>query len=179
MTFSEIIKSNTWLSVLHTLERLFPDQKDLMEDYEKVFNELKVMKPSQCNITIDIHWVDDDYDQTKYVDVTGYYTNPADRTDEFSNSLAIEFVPWDERMAMPIDSNSIVEFNELEIIAYCLNEMTYAGFEQQEIQAEMNSLKAIKDEYDGLTTEEKAKRTITLDEMMGKLKKDDNKNSLN
>jgi len=161
------------------MERLFPDQKELLEDYEKVFNELKVMKLGQGNITIDIHWVNDDYDQTKYVDVTGYYTNPADRTDKFTNSLAIEFVLWEEWLSMPIDSNSLAEFNELEIIAYCLNEMTYAGFEQQDIQAEMNCLKGIKDEYDGLTPEEKAKRTYTLNEMMGKMKKDENKNRLN
>ena len=57
------------------------------------------------------------------------------------NSLAIEFPQWQEWLGMPIDSESMEKFSELEIIACCLNEMTYAGFEQEDIQAEMDRIK--------------------------------------
>ena len=170
MTLSEIIKSNSWLSIKLTLEKLFPDEQEFWDDYEKVFNELKGLQPKPSNITIDIHWVHDDYDDTKYVDVSGYYTNLADRTNEYTNSLAIEFVPWEEWLGMPIDEKSLKEFTELELISYCLNEMTYTGFEQEDIQAEINRIKEIKDEYKSLTPEEKAKRTCTLEELENKFK---------
>ena len=56
-------------------------------------------------------------------------------------STAIEFTAWSEWLGMPIDTNSLKEFSELEIVAHCLNEMTYAGFEQEEINSKMDRIK--------------------------------------
>jgi hypothetical protein len=36
MTLADIIKSNSWLSVKLTLEKLFPDQNEFWDDYEKM-----------------------------------------------------------------------------------------------------------------------------------------------
>ena len=165
MTFADIIKSQSWLSVKMTLERLFPEQSEFWDEYEKIFYELQTMHAHDSKVTIDVHWVHDDYDNTDYVDVSGYYTNPADRADEHSNSLAIEFSPWQEWLGMPIDSVTLEKFNELEIIAYCLNEMTYAGFEQEDIQAEIDRIKQIADDYEKLSPEEKKKNTYSWDEV--------------
>ncbi len=165
MTFAELIKSNAWLSVKMVLIKLFADQEDFMDDYQNVFNKLQVISPLPSNITIDIESVHDTYDNSQYVDVAGYYTNPANRNDEYTNSLAIEYTPWNEWLGMPIDENSLKIFSELEIISHCLNEMTYAGFEQEDIQSEMDKMRAIKEEYNNLTTEEKKKRTIPLEDL--------------
>ncbi len=116
MTLSEIIKSSSWLSVKLTLEKLFPDQNEFWDDYEKVFNKLKTMQPVESNVTIGVELVHDTYDNTDYVDVSGYYTNPADRIDQYTNSLAIEFVPWNEWLGMPVDKKSLDNFSGLEII---------------------------------------------------------------
>lgn len=184
MILSDIIKSNSWLSVRLTLEKLIPDQEEFLDDYEKVFNELRIMQALPGKITIDVKSVHDTYDDSHYVDVSGYYTNPAERTNEYSNSLAIEFVPWNEWLGMPIDETSLKNFSELEIIAFCLHEMTYAGFEQEEIQSEIDKIKSIKDEYESLSPDEKEKRTYTLDELKEKLgwdfdekEEDDNDNN--
>jgi hypothetical protein len=147
------------------LLQLYPDEQEFIEEYEKVFNELGIMQPLSGNMTIDVSLVDDDYDNTQYVDVSGYYTNPSEKTDEYSNSFAIEYTPWSEWLGMEIDKRSLKNFTELEIIAHCLHEMTYAGFEQDEIQAQMDKLIQIKDDYDNLTPEEKAKRTFTFEEL--------------
>lgn len=171
MTLAELIKSHSWPSVKLTLEKMFPDQDDLWDDYEKVFYALQTMRLHESNVTIDVHWVHDDYDNTDYVDVSGYYTNPADRNDQHTNSLAIEFTPWQEWLGMPIDSESLEKFSGLEIIAYCLNEMTYAGFEQEDIQAEMDRIKKIADDYDKMTPEEKKKNTYSWDEVKERFKK--------
>jgi len=165
MTFSTLIKSNSWLSIQMVLLQLYPDEQEFIEEYEKVFNELRIMQPLSGNMTIDVSLVDDDYDNTQYVDVSGYYTNPSERTNEYFNSLAIEFVPWSEWLGMEIDKNSLENFTELEIIAHCLHEMTYAGFEQVEIQAQMDDIKQTKVDYENLTPEEKAKRTFTFEEL--------------
>ena len=172
MIFSTLIKLNSWLSIQMVLLQLYPDEQEFIEEYEKVFNELRIMQPLSGNMTIDVSLVNDDYDNTQYVDVSGYYTNPSERTDEYSNSLAIEFVPWSEWLGMEIDKNSLENFTEFEIIAHCLHEMTYAGFEQVEIQAQMDDIKQTKVDYENLTPEEKAKRTFTFEELNERLNDD-------
>jgi hypothetical protein len=137
------------------------------------------MQPLPGKITIVVKWVHNTYDDTHYVDVSGYYTNPAERNDEYSNSLAIEFVAWNEWLGMEIDKKSLTNFTELEIIAHCLNEMTFAGFEQDDIQAQMDHFNRIKDEYENLTPEEKAKRTYTLEELMERFNDDTTEDSDN
>ena len=175
MTFADIIKSQSWLSVKMTLERLFLDESEYWDNYEKVFYELQTMPVKESKVTIHVSWVHDDYDNTDYVDVSGYYTNPADRTDKYSNSLAIEFTPWQEWLGMPIDMETMDKFSELEIVAHCLNEMTYAGFEQEDIQAEIDRVKQIADDYDKMLPEEKMKNTYTWDEVKERFMNIENK----
>jgi|GEM_PF-4370628 len=47
--------------------------------------------------------------------------------------------------------------------------MTYAGFEQDEIQDQMDHINRIKDEYENLTPEEKSIRICTLEKLMERL----------
>lgn len=80
---------------------------------------------------------------------------------------------------MPVDKKSLDNFSELELIAYCLNEMTYSGFEQEEIQEEFNRIKGVKEEYDSLSPEEKAKRTHSFDEVKDMFKTKDEESDSN
>ena len=169
MTLIDLIKSNAWLSVKFTLEKLYPDQRMLMDDYETVYAELQTMTLAETNITIDVHWVHDDYDNTDYIDVSGYYINPEERVNTYTNSLSIEFTPWNEWLNMPIDNQSLKIFSELEIIAHCLFEMTFIGFDQDDIQAEMDNIKKIADDYDKMTPEERRKNTYTWEEVKERL----------
>ena len=73
---------------------------------------------------------------------------------------------------MDIDKNTLQDFTELEIIAHCLYEMTFIDFEEEEIQAEMDKLKDIADEYKNMTEEEKKENTISLDDLLKDLDDD-------
>lgn len=75
---------------------------------------------------------------------------------------------WNEWLAMNLDPETLNSFTELEIIAHCLHEMTIVGFEEDEIQEQLDHVKGIKDEYDQLMVEEKDKRTTTLEERIDK-----------
>ena len=159
------------------LSKLHPDQEEFMDDYQHVFSQLQVITSLPSNVTIDVGWVHDSYDNTHYVDVSGYYTNPVDRTNKYTNSLAIEYTPWNEWLGMPIDKDSLRNFSELEIIAHCLIEMTFAGFEQEDIQSEIDRIKDIKEEYNNLTPEEKKQQTISLNDLKAKYDTDSDKES--
>ena len=62
MTFASSIKSQSWLNVKPTLEKLFPGQSEFWDDYEKVFYGLHTMKVHESKVTIDVSWVHDDYE---------------------------------------------------------------------------------------------------------------------
>ena len=48
--------------------------------------------------------------------------------------------------------------------------MTYAGFDESEIQNEFAKLKSIVDDYKAMSSEEREKKTMSLDEFKSKLK---------
>ncbi len=161
--FHEIIKSNTWLSIELTFLRLYPDQKEHFENYEMVYETLKFLQPLQMDVDITLYQYYDDDGQSSVVDVSGInlYPEPSDIT----NGLAIEFTAWDKWLGMGIDPLTLKEFSEPEIICHCLDEMTYAGFDQKEIQSGFAKLKSIVDDYKAMSSEEKEENTISLSEL--------------
>jgi len=162
MKFHELIKSNEWLSIELTLSKLYPDQQESIENYRLVYEALKFLQPVYSDIKIVLNPYDDD-GQLSVIDVYGI--NPSPEPEDITNSLALEFTTWDKWLGMDIDSLTLKEFTEQEIICHCLNEMTYAGFDEEGIQTEFTKLKSIVDEYKSMTPEEKAKHTISHEEL--------------
>lgn len=163
LKFYEILKSNTWLSVELTFLRLYPEQKWHIEKYEIMYEALKFLQPIKMDVDITLYQYFDDDGQPSVVDVSGINLNP--KPTDITNGLAIEFTSWDKWLGMGIAQLTLKEFSELEIICHCLNEMTYAGFEEKEIQLEFSRLKSIVDEYKAMTPEEKVKHTISHNEL--------------
>lgn len=157
MKFHELIKSNEWLSIELTFLKLYPDQMASIENYRLVYEALKFLQPVYSDFKIVLYQYCDEDGNPSVVDVSGLNPKPEDIT----NGLALEFSSWDKWLGMDINSLTLKEFTEQEIICHCLNEMTYAGFDEGEIQSEFSELKSIVDEYNAMTTEEKAKQTIS------------------
>lgn len=168
MQLIDLIQSSEWLNVQIALWSEYPAAEEDIEAYEKVFRQLQVMPVKPSGVTIKLSLETDDFDQSSYVDVAGYYTDPAERTDSYSNSLAIEFVPWGEWLGMELDLETLNNFTELEIIAHCLHEMTIAGFDEEEIQGQLDHVKDIKEEYESLSPEEKKIQTTAAEELKAK-----------
>ncbi len=173
MKFGEIIKSNSWLSIELVLLSLYSDEKKNITGYEEVFNKLKNLQPEETDVSIIISWEKDDYGQTDYINVSGYYNNPNNNTEEFTNSLAIEFTPWNEWLGMEIDPNTLKTFNELEIISHCLYEMTFVGFDEKYIQTEIKRIKDAVEEIENMTEEEKKEKLKSWEELRKELEQED------
>jgi len=91
----------------------------------------------------------------------------------------LEFTPWKEWLGMGIHPESLAHFSEQEILAHCLHEMTFMGFEEEQIQKHIKDMKAEIEAYKNLTEEEKNERTISLDEFFGEDEEDNpNKSDL-
>src|SRR5262249_36274503 len=127
MKFKEIINRHEWLSIEIIFLKLYPDQKKLLADYREIFESLKTMEPLNCDD------VDIEFDQwEKAVSVSGRNKKP--KKEDISDGVALEFRPWKEWLGMSIAAITLKEFTELEIIAHCLYEMTFIGFDEKEIQ---------------------------------------------
>ena len=51
-TFITLIKNNAWLSIELTLLELYPDEKENIAGYQKMFNQLQLLSPTPSEINI-------------------------------------------------------------------------------------------------------------------------------
>lgn len=173
MKFKELIDSHEWPSVEITLLKLYPDQEKNLDGYRDVFSRLRVMSPEQSNVFLVVSNEVDDFDQTEYVHVSGVYIDPTKSPDGYTGSLAIEFTAWNEWLGMVISGESLAEFSELEIIAHSLFEMTFVGFEEESIQAEMDEINASAEEIKNMTEEERKENLTSLEDFLKSLEDED------
>lgn len=155
-----------------TLLSLYPDQQDLIEEYKRVYESLQVLEPLNSELLIVLteyerERMEENETSSTYVDVSGRKLFPEINSN--SESYAIEFVKWEKWLGMELASETIANFSELEIISHCLYEMTFCGYEQEEIQEQFDSINKIVDDYKNLTKEEKMEQTISLEELKKKL----------
>lgn len=148
--------------------KLYPEQKESIENYKLVYEALKFLEPKETAIDITLYQYYDAAGQPSVVDVSGRNLQPSPK--EITNGLAIEFTSWDKWLGMGIAPLTLKEFSEPDIICHCLDEMTYAGFDEEDIANEFSKLKSIVDEYSARSVEEKEKNTISFDEFKARLK---------
>lgn len=163
MTLKELIQSNSWLSIETILLKLYPGEEVNRFAYLDVFEELLYMNPEDSEIEIVVELQKDVFDGEEYVDVSGRHKNPKSEEEEYSQGL--EFTPWDEWLGMEISQESLLHFTELEIIAHCLFEMTFVGFEEEVIQEGMESIQSSMEEFKNMSDEEKEENTISLEDL--------------
>ncbi len=173
MKFKDLIKSHNWLSIEVTLLQLYPDQEKIIDEYKSVFEKLQTMESNNHEMLIVLTECesgkeDENEFNSTYVDVSGRKLKP-ETDDSITNSYAIEFVKWEKWLGMKLATETLNNFNELEIIAHYLFEMTFCGYEQEEIQEQFDSINKAIDYYENLTDEEKQEQTISLEELKKKL----------
>ncbi|WP_373493108.1 DUF6557 family protein [Aquiflexum sp.] len=171
MKLGEIIKTNNWLSIELTLLDLYPDQAESIDEYRKVFSLLQEMAPQKSAIEIVIEQEIDE--ETQELGLGNVYGIDHELKDENTNSVALEFTSWDKWIGMKISELTLKEFNELEIISHCLYEMTFIAFDEKEIQEEFSKIKNMVEEIKSLSPEEISQKTISLEDFLKDLDKDD------
>jgi len=185
MKFKQLIDKYSWGDVWSTFRKLYSDQEKNCEGYKQVFSELRTIKPVETKMRIVIEDVPEEGNQESYVHVSGKdgTLKKAIHSKHFKNdgmgnqeeSFAIEYTPWKKWLGMKIDPLSSERYSEDEIIAHCLWEMTFAGFDQASIKKQINELKRRVEEIDNMTKEERKEKLIPLEEIEKKFKKLKNK----
>ena len=110
MKFYEIIRSNNWLTIELTLLKLFPDQKESIENYRLVFEALKFLQPLETDIEIVLYPYYDDDGLLSLVDVFGRNLRPNPK--DITIGVAIEFTSWNKWLGMSVSPLTVREFSE-------------------------------------------------------------------
>lgn len=173
MKLGDLISKSVWLSIETVFSKIYPYHLTYLDDYENVFNELKSLKPKESSITIIINNEIDSFDNEQYVSISGHDNSKSGSSNDLTESLALEFVPWDEWLGMNVDQSSLNNFSSYEIICHCLQEMTFVGFNQKVIKSELDKIKKVADDFKNMTEEEKNKNSISLEDLMKKFNCDD------
>jgi hypothetical protein len=69
-------------------------------------------------------------------------------------TFGLDFKPWNEWLGMHLEPNSLEQFSHDEIVAHCLWEMTFYGFDQTTIQTVFEELNEMMPNLEGKTLEE-------------------------
>jgi hypothetical protein len=138
----DLLISNSWLNIKTILLQLYPEEKNDILQYEKVYNELILLKPVEIDASILVkHYRNEEYE------VSGYYNDKQKIITDISESLGLmEFMLWEKWLGMHIDKTTLQNFSELEIISHCLWEMTYVSFSQNKNQKEQKIIIDVFDE---------------------------------
>ncbi|MCP4353510.1 MAG: hypothetical protein GY795_49300 [Desulfobacterales bacterium] len=180
MKLKELIDKNEWTDVKKSLLEAYPDDDVEPEEYEDVYKALSSMTLRETDMRICIEEsFDEEYDDEPDISVFGkdgtlnreikdfeYLSKSGDR--EYANSEAcysLDLVPWNIWIGMKIDPLLLEKYSETEIIAYCLWEMTFAGFDQDEIRKQADEVCERVMAFDSMPEQER-ERLILTDEAM-------------
>lgn len=138
-TLYTIIREVEFEKVFERLCFYWESQSESESCYRKVFNEL--LKKKQYNdkkhnlndLFINIEIVNED--NSDYLNVYGVNPNKPNGT-----RYGIEFCPWAEWVNMFITKETLNSLSKEDIVAGCLFEMTFDGFDEKQIQEHKQKL---------------------------------------
>ncbi len=164
MLLKDLINEVNYTDIEKSLFELYPDQKSNIKagGYKKVFNDLQNIEPfEEDKMIIIIEKTKSLIDDDEYWSVCGKYF---DNEQNYSLSL----IPWQEWLSMHINRKSLKEQGKEAFVAHCLWEMTWHGFDEQDVVNTGNDLRQqIKEIEDGtaeLIPWEEIKKELGLDE---------------
>lgn len=185
MTFAELISSTRWAEVKAALHWLFPDEQEYLPDYQRVFSALRRMKPRPSPMRIGIErrptaGLDEeqvpevigrngtfnrDRDDFQHL---GTHATPEYGAEETVWGLSLE--SWSAWLGMPIEPATLAEYSPAQVVAYCLNEMTFHGFSEAEVRNFSEDLHRQVAEIDAMSEEDRAEKLIPAEKVFAELK---------
>ncbi|VGO16188.1 hypothetical protein PDESU_04778 [Pontiella desulfatans] len=185
MTLYDLFHRIDWAALSNRLAKLYPDQANQLPEYEAAFNSLRLVAPEETRMRIIVQQTfREGLDDEPFVEVSGkdgtlnkeqddfQYMNQASEG-TFANretSYALSLSPWNEWLGMEIDAATAEHYSDEDILAHCLWEMTWHGFEEESIQEQKKELDRRVAEIAAMTDEEKKEKLIPWEDVKQRLK---------
>ncbi len=144
MTLKKLMKNVKNEQILDELLMAYPEcitEKHLYEEVltylgnveEKPFDEF-VIAIALIDPSMDDGY-EEDIDEEAYLSISGY-------SEKEDLHFALGFTRWEEWVNAKIDIQDGLEVNPAELVAICLYEMTFYGFDQEDIKAELETFES-------------------------------------
>ncbi|PXY01637.1 hypothetical protein DF185_09210 [Marinifilum breve] len=131
MNLKDLIVKYKWGEVRTALCNLYTDSNRNIEGYKLVFEKLKIIEHQESEYEIVVQNMDDN--GQKYVHVNARSLSEKE-SDSSPMTYSLMLTPWNEWAGMAVNSESLENFSEVDVIAHCIWEMTFSGFDEEEIR---------------------------------------------
>lgn len=185
MTLADLIAQTSWAQVKAALMLCFPGQHPELRNWQQVFRVLRRMKPEPNSMRISIEpgspLLPEDGPTLEVVGRNGTLNR---ELDDFSHlgeqatphygaqeviwSLAL--TPWRQWLGMTIEPTTLAAFTAPQILAHCLNELTFHGFSEGDVRAVADDLDRRVKELEAMSEEERAEKLIPAEKVLAELK---------
>jgi hypothetical protein len=130
MKLCELFRRVKWEKVLPILKDRYDIVGDL-SDYEKAFYNIKKLMPTYNSeiMTIELKW--DLFPSSDSVPDTA--CEVVGKKDDENDSYALEFELWTDWIGMDVSNSTLFSLSEEEIVAHCLYEMTFLGYNIEDV----------------------------------------------
>ena len=185
MTFAELIAETSWAEVKAALLWLYPDQGQYVPDYRNVFRELRRIRPEpdQMRIAIECRTIPG-FDEGPAPEVIGrngtlnrdlndFKFLGTDATPEYGAEEAVWSLSLRARrnwLGMTIEPSTLAEYSPAQVVAQCLNEMTFHGFSEAENREVREELQRRVAEIDAMSEQERAENLIPAEKVFADIK---------
>ena len=175
---SQLIQTTPWAEIQAALMEVCPDAETHLRDYQQLAEELRCLQPSSSSMRISIAMVDlEDPPGGRALDVTGSDGTLNRQIEGFEQLLppaaeeygrqeakfSLCLRPRAEWLGMAIDDRTMVGFSAAEIIAACLYEMSFHGFDEAEVVAFSRELEQRADQLSALSADEKTRVLVPVE----------------
>lgn len=132
-TLGELVHAYAWVEVEDDFERIYPGDPGWTMQHARVFSKLRALRPRLSQMEIVIDDVEDEGGEA-WIDVSG-------RTGD--ELVAIEFVDWAEWLGMVVDGETSRRYTPTEILAHCVWEMSFFGFDEDTIREKWTEIEVL------------------------------------
>lgn len=173
MKFSELVKDVNWQEVKESLQKFYEYNKTELSNHQIVFEKLKYIEPVENDMRITVAFQEPD----GWLVEEGYwYVDGKKCTEDFADSevgFALDFTPWNEWLGMEIDQESAndIRLMRADIVALCLYEMTFHGYDESDIQEVFSELEKKVKEIQNMPENELNEKYSNVAELKKRLKK--------
>ncbi|MBA7545077.1 hypothetical protein ES705_37440 [subsurface metagenome] len=164
MIFKELINTVNYDHVWAVLNEEYDHKDDAYEAYKNVLEELKTLKPRQCEppITLIVAKIEDCIEPGTYIfNVFGIIKGD-------KNHYALEMTFWDEWLSFNVLEKCLEVYGNADAVAHSLYEMTFFGYSSKAVDKRVKEEKRILDK--GVREiENGASQLISYEEAMAKI----------
>ena len=185
MTFAELIAETSWSEVKAALLWLYPDQSQYVINYRNVFRELRRLKPESNSMRVAIECrAIPGFEEEPAPEVIGRNGTLNRELNDFkflgkdaTAEHGAEEVVWSLALrprrswqGMTIEPATLAEYSSAQIVAHCLNEITFHGFSEAENRKVREELRRRVSEIDAMSEQEKAENLIPAERVFADIK---------